>query len=129
VTVFDSTGARRSDSPMNYAFGRHTLELTADDAGNTLTIELFPAFAHLEPPESWTAEVRIRYVATEPVALPALGSSTVAELEVAPSESRAVQFGPVPLEFELPEGYAPLVEVSSQPAKGPAAVRRGAAER
>jgi subtilisin family serine protease len=129
VTVFDSTGARRSDSPMNYAFGRHTLELDGGDAGSALTIELFPAFAHLVPPESWTAEVRISYVAAEPVALPALGYSTVAELELAPSESLGLQFAPVPLEFELPEGFAPLVEVSSEPTKGPAAVRRGAAER
>ena len=83
VTVFDSTGARRSDSPMNYAFGRHTLELDEGDAGSTLTIELFPAFAHLDPPDSWTAEVQISYVAAEPIALPALGYSTVAELELA----------------------------------------------
>jgi subtilisin family serine protease len=129
VTVFDATGARRSDSPMNYAFGRHTLEFDKGDAGSALTIELFPAFAHLDPPESWTAEVRISYVAAEPVALPALGYSAVAELELAPSESLGLQFAPVPLEFELPEGFAPLVEVSSETAKGPAAVRRGAAER
>jgi subtilisin family serine protease len=129
VTVFDSTGARRSDSPLNYAFGRHTLELDADDAGSTLTIELFPAFAHLDPPESWTAEVQISYLAAEPVALSALGHSTVAELELAPSESLGVQFASVPLEFELPEGFAPLVEVSGEPARGPAAVRRGATER
>jgi subtilisin family serine protease len=129
VTVFDSTGARRADSPMNYAFGRHTLELDEGDAGSALTIELFPAFAHLDPPESWTAKVRISYVAAEPVALPALGHSTVAEFELAPSESLGLQFAPVPLEFELPEGFAPLVEVSSEPTKGPAAVRRGAAER
>lgn len=129
VTVFDSTGARRSDSPMNYAFGRHTLELDEADAGAKLTIELFPAFAHLEPAETWTAGVRLSYLTAEPVALPALGDSAAAQLELAPSGILGLQFAPVPLEFELPEGFAPLVEVSGEPAGGPAAVRRGAAER
>jgi hypothetical protein len=129
VTVFDSTGVRLSDSPMNYAFQRHTLELDEKDAGAKLTIELFPAFARVEPPDAWTAQVRVSYLAAEPVALPALGDSAAAEFQLAPSASVGLQFAPIPLDFELPEGFAPMVEVSAQPATGPAAVRRGAAER
>jgi subtilisin family serine protease len=129
VTVFDSTGVRLSDSPMNYAFQRHTLELDETAAGAKLTIELFPAFARVEPPDAWTAQVRVSYLAAEPVALPALGDSAAAEFQLAPSASVGLQFAPVPLDFELPEGFAPMVEVSAQPATGPAAVRRGASER
>ncbi len=125
VTVFDSLGARRSDSPLDYAYGRHTLELTEEEVGGTLAIELFPAFARLEPPAAWTAEVHISYLAPESRVLPALGHSAPAVIELAPARSLGLQFTPVPPEFELPEGYVPLVEVTCDPATGPAAVRRG----
>ncbi|UCF40804.1 MAG: S8 family serine peptidase [Gemmatimonadota bacterium] len=129
VTVFDSTGERRSDSPMNYAVQRHTLELEAADAGAKLTIELLPAFARPEVPESWTAQVRVSYLAAKPVEVQALGDSGAAEIRLAPSASVGLQFAPVPLDFELPEGFAPLVEVRAKPVTGPVAIRRGSAER
>jgi hypothetical protein len=44
-----------------------------------------------------------------------------------PKATAGVQFSPVPLEAEVPPGYAPLVAVVATPPHGPVAVRQGPA--
>jgi hypothetical protein len=47
---------------MNYAFHRVTVDLPAKrPAGYPVTVELFPAFAHVEPPASFAAAVRVEF--------------------------------------------------------------------
>jgi subtilisin family serine protease len=129
VTVFDSTGLLLRDGPLDYPFGRLTLELDSTRQGTSLIVELYPAFAHVRPAETWRADVQITYLGTERVPLPPLGYGAAATVEVTPGRALGLQFAPVPPEVEVPEGFVPFVEVTAEPTVGPAATRRGAVER
>lgn len=127
VTVFDSSGVKLSDGPLNYAFGRQTVTLGESEAGRPLTIELFPGFAHFEPPREWRATLRVVFETREPVALRADTLATSAEQTVTiPPEADVERALPMPPNaFAVPAGFAPLVEVHAAAPDGPAAVRRG----
>ncbi len=128
VTVFDDAGSLVGEGPLNYAFGRLTLELDSARAGARLDIELFPGFAHLTP-EGWDARMRVRFLTREPVSLHALGASGQLTIRLAPDETTGVQFEPVRDALTIPDGYRPLVEVEAATADGATAVRRGAGGR
>ena len=127
VTVFDSSGAKLSDGPLNYAFGRQTVALEASETGRPLTIELFPGFAHFEPPREWSATLRVVFETHEPVALRADTLATSAELTVTiPPGAEVERIIPTPpAAFAVPPGFAPLVELHAAAPDGPPAVRRG----
>jgi len=62
ILLYDSAGAQLGQGAMNYAFDRVTVDLPPRrPAGYPVTVELFPAFAHLEPPASFTTSVRLAF--------------------------------------------------------------------
>ncbi len=128
VTVFDASGHRLGDGPLDYAFGRLGVALDSLTAGTDLEIELYPAFAHLET-GAWSAELQITYLGMERIPLPALGDSLAGNVEVIPGEMTGLQFSPVPTEMQLPEGFEPYVEIVAETAEGPAAMRRAPVRR
>jgi len=123
VTLYDSTGFQMEQGPMTYGFGRTEFELKPRHKGQRLTVELFPAFAHIDAPNEWTASVRITLNAEEEVELSrADGDSTAVTLE--PGQSTTLEFQAPELSWELPEGYVPWLEVRADPAGGAPAIRR-----
>ncbi len=124
VTVFDTTGAKLVDSPLNYAFGRQKVALDTLDYEGDLLVELWPGYAHLDPLPAWSGELRVEFLLSRPMPLDTVATDGV-EATLAPRESRTVSFPPVPVEFTLREGLHPLVEVIARSGRGPSAVRRG----
>jgi hypothetical protein len=79
-------------------------------------LELFPGFAHLQPPATWDAEVTIHLIAGARAALTAAGTDTTA-IVLAPGETTGLQFMP-PEARAMPPGFVPLIEVVASPAGG-----------
>ncbi len=131
MTVFDSTGRKVSDGPLHHAFGRQSVELDSTLAGAMVDVELFPGFAHLDPPDSWSADVRIAFTAREPLSLTVLGQSTGAKIRLSPHQQEGFQFSPVPIDFASPRGFTPFIEVRAGVGvgEGPVSVRQGSVGR
>lgn len=127
VTVFDAEGRKIKDGPLNYAVGRLELELDSTRSGRPLTVELFPGFAHLEAPASWSAHVRVAFVRREPVPLTVPGESSAARLILPPASAGRVRFAAAPAD-SVPDGDGtPLIEVRAEVWPGVGSVRRGTA--
>ena len=131
VTLFDSAGAQVGLGPLTYGFGRHEFELRRRHRGQTLDIELFPAFAHLEAPPAWSAVVTIYLIARRATDLksPAADSSGVVRTS---QDITEVVFVLPEEEREMPDGFERLVEILASPAAGASSRRwarwgRGAA--
>jgi tripeptidyl-peptidase-2 len=85
ITLFDRDGAQIGQGAMNYDFHRVSADLPAHrSADYSATVELFPAFAHPQPPASFSARVRVAFVGaprplavTTPLTLPAHGVAGV----------------------------------------------------
>jgi subtilisin family serine protease len=105
VTVFDSTGARVTTEPLDYAFGRHGFELDSARAGRPLAVELFPAYAWTGRTPPWRAIVTLRFLLQE--AVPLGGAREVTVVPGGRVRLPLPRAGSLP----LPEGFAPLVEV------------------
>lgn len=69
VTVFDALGRKLSDGPMHYTIGRQTVRLGDAASGDTLLIELAPAFADPAGDQSWEAELTVDFLRVRPVDL------------------------------------------------------------
>lgn len=129
VTVFDSAGFKVAEGPLSYGFGRLTVELPRYRRGVPLEIELFPAFAHLEPPDRWSGQGRISLIAANPATLDLAGVDTTTALTTEPGQYQMVRFAPIPERLVIPAGYDPLLEVTTNPAAGAPAMRRRAINR
>ncbi len=125
VTIFDALGRKLSDGPLDYAFGRQTIELDSAHTAAELEVELFPAFAHTNPPVAWSADLRVAYLVDEPITLELLGEGTAADIGLPPNGTISLQFAPPPADFDVPANHVPFVEVSAATDAAPAAVRRG----
>ena len=76
IVLYDSSGAQLGQGAMNYAFHRVKVDLPAKRSGAfPVVVELFPAFAHEEPPATFEATVRLAF--TGPARPLALGTLTV----------------------------------------------------
>ena len=124
VTLFDSLGVNVAEGPLSYAFGRMTAEIERFRRGTKLELEIFPAFAHLEPPPQWEAEVRVAFMAAKPVDLKLADVDTSQVLTMDPGRFLVVRLEPAAPEWVLADGFHPVVEISTNPAAGPPAVRR-----
>jgi subtilisin family serine protease len=124
VTLFDTTGAKLVDNPLNYALGRQKLALDTLDYGGDLLVELLPAYAHLQPQPSWTGELRVEFLLREPLPLDTTAAATE-QLRLASLEEKRVSLPPVPAGFILPRGFDPVVEVIALTSTGLTTVRRG----
>jgi subtilisin family serine protease len=127
VTVFDSLGRKISDSPLNYAFGRHRIVLDTADRGATLRVELFPAFARGDAARSWSASLRTEFLAEAAIELPLVGDTVASKRYLTARERLRVPISPPDMPL-LPIGYDYLIEVVATPETGPASVRRAAVE-
>lgn len=86
IVLYDSDGAQLGQGAMNYDFHRVTADLPAKrSATYPVTVELFPAFAHPQPPASFGATVRVAFVGPArslatllPLTIPAHGTAEVA---------------------------------------------------
>lgn len=125
VTVFDASGRRVKDGPLNYADGRLEMELDTALVGVPLMVELLPGFAHLEPPAAWTGEVMITYRRGAPLRLAVLGESLQGRVELPPGASHTVRFQEVPGDSTVDAGQHPLVEVRAETDPSVRSVRRG----
>jgi hypothetical protein len=88
VTVFDSAGAQVGQGPLNYRIGRQEVEIKGRHRGQTFNVELYPAFARRDPPESWTAEVRLSLSAREPADLDLVGADSTNTVLIEAGETR-----------------------------------------
>ncbi len=121
VTVFDSAGQQIGQGPMNYALSRQIVRIDSTRRGRRLSLELYPAFAHLRAPDTWAAGVRISYVADRAVQAPGLTALTV------PGASEAsIDLPAAPAGLDMPDGFRPLLRLTAEPASGPPSVRQGA---
>ncbi len=127
VTVFDSTGAKLTDGPLNYSFGRVTVALDSLEYDGDMRIELVPAYAHLEAPERWDAQARISFLLPEAIPLMFADSSEEFGLSLEPGSTKAVSATGWLGDLTIPEGFSPLVEVSASASSGTASVRQGPA--
>ena len=76
IVLYDSTGAQLGQGAMNYAFHRVKVDLPAKRSGAfPVVVELFPAFAHTEPPATFDATVRLAF--TGPARPLAQGTLTI----------------------------------------------------
>jgi len=123
VTVFDSVGLKIADGPLDYRVGRHTVELDSASRDALVDVELFPAFARPTAGERWTADLRITFLATQPIEL-LPDSSSERTVVLYPSASAVVGFVLPAEPPSLPEGFTPLVEAEAQPESGPPSIRR-----
>jgi subtilisin family serine protease len=85
IVLYDGTGAQLGQGAMNYAFHRVKVTLPAKrPAAYPVTVELFPAFAHPEPPATFDAAVRLAFTgAARPLShgaltIPAHGTASLA---------------------------------------------------
>jgi tripeptidyl-peptidase-2 len=103
LSAYDSVGQQLDATPLNYAQGRATMDVSPDRAGHPMVIELFPGFAQSDDSDPWTASLRVRFFLEQPDSLgPGRQVDVVAGgRAVVPS----VTPGPLP----LPDGFAPLV--------------------
>jgi hypothetical protein len=119
VTVFDSSGLKIADGPLHYSFGRLELALDSAHAGRRVAVELFPGFAHLEPPREWTADIRVAFLAGEAVRLAPVGQAAEVNIEVSPGDTIGLSYS-LPPELDPPQGFTPLVAVTVE---GPGWIR------
>ena len=115
VTEFDSTGQQVSQGPLEYAFGRQAFAVPPALRGHPLTVELYPGFARDKGVHPWRGKLRVRFLLSEPRPL---GDGR--EITVLPG-GRAPLPAQRPRDLALPEGFAPLVEVSVRASVGPPA--------
>jgi len=81
--------------------------------GHPLTVELYPGFARDKGVHPWRGKLRVRFLLSEPRQL---GDGR--EITVLPG-GRAPLPAQRPRDLALPEGFAPLVEVSVRASVGP----------
>jgi tripeptidyl-peptidase-2 len=124
VTLFDSTGAKLIDSPLNYAFGRQNLSLDSMGYHGDILIELLPAYAHVDPRPEWQGELRVDFLLDAAVALDTTVGPDSVSVQLGYDQVETFRFPPVPASFILPEGFRPILEVTARTSTGPVAVRR-----
>ena len=105
LTVFDADGRRLSDGPLHYPVGRQQVGLDSVAAGDTLVIELFPAFADTTDPGTWQAALRVDFLRREPLALrPAAEGGDVLTLISGERRRAAFAFGTDSVPAPAPPG-------------------------
>jgi subtilisin family serine protease len=127
VLIRDASGHVLSDQPLEYPLGRRSMALDSVARNGPLALGLLPGFARSTGDAAWRARIRVVFLRESPMALEALGMGKVGSVALPPKATAGVQFSPVPLEAEVPPGYAPLVAVVATPPHGPVAVRQGPA--
>ena len=124
LTVFGASGQVVSHGPMNYAFNRQVIKLDSVARDQPLTIELFPAFAHLRGEGRWTAGVRVALLAATPSRLTMPDAASA--LTLGPAYSASVKLSAPDPGMTPPEGFQRLVRTTVTPEGGVSSVRQEA---
>jgi hypothetical protein len=107
LTLFDSTGRQLGKDPLEYAFGRLSVDLTKGEAARPATVTLFPGFADPADTAPWKATVSIRLYADTMITMPPAGRDS-AEAIVTRGASITRTFAPLAIPWQLETGFTPL---------------------
>lgn len=108
LMFLDRSGRQFETSPINYAFARASFDPPDSIIGDSMVIQLSPAFADPAGPHTWTMTVQARYYVEKPYSLDQGGSPV---RPVAAGATREDRFAQAPLPVALPAGFAPLITV------------------
>ena len=109
VTIWDSTGRVVSQGPINYAISRERFEV-GSLRGQTIELELFPAFASADAKLGWEADLEIAFLADGVIAraIP----DTVAARQLQPWATEIVPAAMPDSLPHMPAGFLPLLEAT-----------------
>lgn len=110
LTFRDRHGRQFDESPINYAFARAAPELPPGVAGDSIELELAPAFAEQDSAE-WSADLVVRFYAERVVGLDD-GGSSYRPVAARATTTYAFRGGKLPV--DLPSGFSPVVLVLAQ---------------
>lgn len=115
-TLRATDGRILGKQPLNYAFGRLTVELEPTDRDQDVEVVLAPGFAEPRLEVPWRATVSIRLYARSATALP---PSSGEAFRLAPGQSAAIRFIKSVSPWPLPGGFAPLARVTARVGETP----------
>ncbi len=107
VTLFDSTGRQLGKDPLDYAFGRLSVDVTKGQADRPVALGFFPGFADPADDGDWNVNVSIRLYADSSVALAPVGGET-SRVTVAAGSTVTRRFALPESPWPLSEGFFPL---------------------
>jgi subtilisin family serine protease len=107
LTLFDSNGRQLGKDPLEYSFGRLSVDVARGQADRPVAVTLFPGFADPADTAPWSATVSVRLYADTMAAVPAAGGDTAAVV-VSKGMKVTRRFAPVASPWKLGEGFAPL---------------------
>lgn len=111
LTLFDSSGRQLGKDPLEYAFGRLSVDAAKGQTDRPVAVTLFPGFADPADTAGWSATVSVRlYADTMAIIPPADGDTTEAVVSRGAKVTR--RFAPLASPpWVLAEGFTPLVVV------------------
>lgn len=122
VTVFDSMGHTIDDGPLNYAFGRMSVQIPPGGPSGPAAVTLYPGLATASDTATWSSTMLIRLYA-DPDSGQLLGPPGGTLVAVSPRGTSAAIFPVGTGPWTLGDGFAPLTVVSARTGQGPAWTR------
>ncbi len=107
LTLFDADGRQLGKDPLEYAFGRLSIDVAKGQADRSVAVALFPGFADPADSTEWSATVSMRLYADSMVTVPASGGDS-AHVVVSRGMKVTRKFAPVVSPWTLGEGFTPL---------------------
>jgi Subtilase family len=107
LTLFDSSGRQLGKDPLEYAFGRLSVDVAKGQADRPVAVALFPGFADPADTATWSATVSVRLYADTMAAVPPAGGDS-AQAVVSRGMKVTRRFAPVVSPWTLGEGFTPL---------------------
>jgi hypothetical protein len=107
LTLFDSTGRQLGKDPLEYAFGRLSVDVAKGQSDRPVTVGLFPGFADPADTAPWTASISIRLYADTMVTVPSAGGDST-ETTISRGTTATRRFGAPPGPWRLEDGFHPL---------------------
>jgi hypothetical protein len=107
LTLFDADGRQLGKDPLEYAFGRLSVDVARGQADRPVAVTLFPGFADPADTAPWSATVTVRlYADTMAAVAPSGGDSS--DVIVTHGAKVTRRFTPVVSPWTLGEGFTPL---------------------
>ena len=76
LTLFDSNGRQLGKDPLEYAFGRLSVDVAKGQADRPVAVALFPGFADPADTATWSATISVRLYADTMAAVPPAGGDS-----------------------------------------------------
>ena len=104
LTLFDADGRQLGKDPLEYAFGRLSVDVAKGQTDRPATVALFPGFADPADTAQWSASISMRlYADTMAAVSPVAGDSS--EMVVSRGSKVTRRFGPLETPWRLEEGF------------------------